>query len=74
MLILSLVLTLGGGPNHDRKGFRYWKDPGAFKPLYKSESRDVTFIFSRVRILSNHVLRFPKLVLLENLSVSGRLS
>jgi amino acid transporter len=21
---------LGGGPDHDRKGFRYWKDPGAF--------------------------------------------
>ena len=27
---------LGGGPNHDRTGFRYWKEPGAFKPLYKS--------------------------------------
>jgi len=26
------VLALGGGPDHDRKGFRYWKDPGAFKP------------------------------------------
>ena len=31
MIILSLVLALGGGPDHDRKGFRYWKDPGAFK-------------------------------------------
>ena len=36
LIILSLVLMLGGGPDHDRKGFRYWKDPGAFKPLYKS--------------------------------------
>ncbi|KAL8946975.1 MAG: hypothetical protein Q9222_006694 [Ikaeria aurantiellina] len=34
LLILSLVLVLGGGPDHDRKGFRYWKDPGAMKPLY----------------------------------------
>jgi amino acid transporter len=31
MIILSLVLALGGGPDHDRKGFRYWKEPGAFK-------------------------------------------
>lgn len=30
MIILSLVLALGGGPNHDRTGFRYWKNPGAF--------------------------------------------
>jgi amino acid permease len=21
---------LGGGPNHDRLGFRYWKEPGPF--------------------------------------------
>ena len=35
---MSLVLMLGGGPDHDRKGFRYWNDPGAFKPLYKKGS------------------------------------
>lgn len=28
LIIFSLVLALGGGPDHDRKGFRYWKDPG----------------------------------------------
>ncbi|KAI4599982.1 hypothetical protein KJ359_001083 [Pestalotiopsis sp. 9143b] len=32
IIILTLVLALGGGPDHDRKGFRYWQDPGAFKP------------------------------------------
>jgi amino acid transporter len=31
LIILSLVLALGGGPDHDRKGFRYWKNPGPFK-------------------------------------------
>lgn len=30
VIILSLILALGGGPDHDRKGFRYWSDPGAF--------------------------------------------
>lgn len=28
LIILSLVLALGGGPNHDRTGFRYWSNPG----------------------------------------------
>ncbi|KAF5382970.1 hypothetical protein D9757_006361 [Collybiopsis confluens] len=30
LIILGLVLDLGGGPNHDRLGFRYWKNPGPF--------------------------------------------
>lgn len=37
LIILSLILMLGGGPDHDRKGFRYWKNPGAMKPLYGSK-------------------------------------
>lgn len=32
LILLSLILALGGGPDKDRKGFRYWKSPGAFKP------------------------------------------
>ncbi|KIJ64041.1 hypothetical protein HYDPIDRAFT_28933 [Hydnomerulius pinastri MD-312] len=30
LLILGIVLDLGGGPTHDRIGFRYWKEPGPF--------------------------------------------
>ena len=29
LIILGIVLFFGGGPNHDRLGFRYWKNPGA---------------------------------------------
>lgn len=29
LLILSFILFWGGGPSHDRLGFRYWNDPGA---------------------------------------------
>ncbi|KAJ7032384.1 amino acid permease/ SLC12A domain-containing protein [Mycena alexandri] len=29
-IIGGLVIDLGGGPGHDRIGFRYWKEPGAF--------------------------------------------
>lgn len=34
LIILGIVLDLGGGPNHDRIGFRYWKDPGPFVQFY----------------------------------------
>ncbi|BFZ60735.1 hypothetical protein YB2330_001786 [Saitoella coloradoensis] len=34
LIILGVVLDLGGGPNHDRLGFRYWKNPGAFNDTY----------------------------------------
>lgn len=30
LIILGVVLFFGGGPNHDRLGFRYWKH-GAFR-------------------------------------------
>lgn len=30
LILLLLVIALGGGPTHDRLGFRYWQDPGAF--------------------------------------------
>lgn len=30
LILLSFILMLGGGPDSDRKGFRYWEDPGAF--------------------------------------------
>jgi len=33
LMILCIVLALGGGPNHDRTGFRYWSDPGAFNEV-----------------------------------------
>jgi amino acid transporter len=32
LIILGVVLFFGGGPNHDRLGFRYWQNPGAFNP------------------------------------------
>lgn len=30
LVIVSLVITLGGAPNCDRIGFKYWIDPGPF--------------------------------------------
>ncbi|KJZ72055.1 Dicarboxylic amino acid permease [Hirsutella minnesotensis 3608] len=36
VILFSIVLAAGGGPNRQATGFRYWKDPGAFAPLYTS--------------------------------------
>lgn len=30
LIILGVILDLGGGPNRDRIGFRYWLNPGPF--------------------------------------------
>ena len=29
LIIAGLVITLGGGPDKTRRGFQYWKNPGA---------------------------------------------
>jgi amino acid transporter len=31
LLIMAFIVDLGGGPKHDRLGFRFWKKPGAMK-------------------------------------------
>lgn len=35
LILVTLIIALGGGPDHDRRGFRYWKNPGAFKEYSK---------------------------------------
>ncbi|KAF2210558.1 hypothetical protein CERZMDRAFT_69221 [Cercospora zeae-maydis SCOH1-5] len=34
LIIFTFVVMLGGNPLGDRFGFRYWNNPGSFKPLY----------------------------------------
>lgn len=34
LIILGIILFFGGGPSHDRLGFRYWQRPGAFVEPY----------------------------------------
>ena len=43
LIIMGLVIMLGGAPNHDRLGFRYWNSPGAFKE-YKSTGSTGRFL------------------------------
>ncbi|KAH3682312.1 hypothetical protein WICPIJ_006727 [Wickerhamomyces pijperi] len=48
LILLLLVIALGGAPTHDRLGFRYWENPGAFKPYSGisdlSKAKFVSFI------------------------------
>ena len=39
LLILALIIDLGGGPDHDRRGFRYWKKPGAMNEVVASGAK-----------------------------------
>ena len=36
VMICCLVIALGGAPDNDRRGFRYWHNPGAFKSYLDS--------------------------------------
>ncbi|EON99118.1 putative general amino acid permease protein [Phaeoacremonium minimum UCRPA7] len=33
-LLFTFIVVVGGNPKHDRIGFRYWKNPGAFNEAY----------------------------------------
>jgi amino acid transporter len=33
-ILCSFIFALDGGPDHDRRGFRYWNEPGAFATKY----------------------------------------
>lgn len=38
LIIYTFITMLGGNPLHDRLGFRYWQDQGAFAELYYTGS------------------------------------
>ena len=38
LIFYTFITMLGGNPLHDRFGFRYWREPGAFTELYKTGS------------------------------------
>lgn len=52
LLCLSFILFWGGGPSHDRLGFRYWKNPGAANTLLASGSTGYFISFWKTLILS----------------------
>ncbi|KAI1439587.1 proline permease PrnB [Annulohypoxylon stygium] len=67
LLILSLVLMLGGGPSHDRLGFRYWYSPGAANEYIETGARGRLVAFIYVWILSGFSFYFsPELIIVTS--------
>jgi amino acid transporter len=50
LIIGGLVIDLGGGPNHDRLGFRYWNHPGAFNDYIKTGAAGNFLAFWKVML------------------------
>lgn len=51
LILLLWIIALGGGPTHDRIGFRYWKNPGAFLH-YHDAAKDLTIGGSKGRFVA----------------------
>lgn len=58
LLILSFILFWGGGPNHQRLGFHYWKDPGAVKTLIVTSNQDAGRFVAALATCISSVLPF----------------
>ncbi|CCH41144.1 General amino acid permease [Wickerhamomyces ciferrii] len=58
LIILLFVIMLGGGPTHDRLGFRYWNEPGAFKPFKGIGGEDKAKFVSFVNVLVTAVFAY----------------
>ena len=44
LILLALVVDLGGGPTHDRLGFRFWKNPGAMNQYISTSPNTGRFL------------------------------
>ena len=53
---------LGGNPEHDRFGFRFWRDPGSFAPLYKTGGLGRWLGFLQCLILASFTIAGPDYV------------
>lgn len=51
LILLLWIIALGGGPTHERLGFRYWKNPGAFIH-YSNSAQDVAIGGSKGRFVA----------------------
>lgn len=58
LLILSFVLMLGGGPSHERLGFRYWNDPGAVRSYIVGGNGGRLTAFLSVLVFSGNAFCF----------------
>ncbi|KAK0619933.1 amino acid permease/ SLC12A domain-containing protein [Immersiella caudata] len=62
LLIFTFIVMLGGNPLHDRFGFRYWSEPGAFATLYHDGALGRFLGFLQCLILASFTIAGPDYV------------
>jgi len=67
LIFLSFILFWGGGPKHDRLGFRYWRDPGPVNEYIETGAAGRATAFFSCLVLS----AFPFTFAPELLVVTG---
>ncbi|CAE6459590.1 unnamed protein product [Rhizoctonia solani] len=58
LILVGLVIDLGGGPDGDRRGFRYWKNPGAFNTYLVDEPVSLGRFLALVGVLIQAAFSF----------------
>lgn len=51
LLLSGLVIDLGGGPDHDKIGFRYWRTPGALNRAHLVSNVDTDRFLAWINVL-----------------------
>ncbi|KAG5998988.1 hypothetical protein E4U54_002094, partial [Claviceps lovelessii] len=62
LIVFTLVAMLGGNPQADRFGFRFWREPGAFAPLYYPASLGQWLGFLQCLIQASFTIAGPDYV------------
>ncbi|MCJ1395500.1 hypothetical protein MMC18_008386, partial [Xylographa bjoerkii] len=62
LVVFTVVAMLGGNPLHDRYGFRYWHDPGAFAEYYKTGNLGRFLGFLQCLIQASFTIAGPEYV------------
>lgn len=66
LLLLSFILFWGGGPNRQRLGFHYWKDPGAMNPYLVTSNKDTGRFIGLLQCIVKSAIAFifaPELII-----------
>ncbi|KAL4962175.1 proline permease PrnB [Aspergillus stella-maris] len=66
LLLLSFILFWGGGPNRQRLGFHYWKDPGAMNAYLVTSNQDTGRFIGLLQCIVRSAIAFifaPELII-----------
>lgn len=62
LILYTFITMVGGNPLHDRFGFRYWEDPGAFAEIYSTGSLGRFLGFMVCLVFASYTISGPDYV------------